>query len=523
MKINKVILTNFRGYSNPTEIYFNDLTVFVGRNDIGKSTVLEALDLFFNEGKGAIKFDKADISVGADNKEYEIAVVFADLPTEVIVDSTYKTTLENEYLLNKDGNLHVIKKFSSGTKFKGTYIRALHPTNPECDDLLQKKVSELRAIIKKEDIDCERQTTNAVMRQAIWKKHSDNLQLAVKDIDVAVGDDAKRIWAKLSEILPAYSLFQSDRQNTDGDKEIQDPLKAAVGQFFLDEKIQVKLNEVASEVEEKLREVSNRTLEKLREMDPAVADTLSPVIPSPTQLKWSDVFKNVSITADDDIPINKRGSGVKRLILLNFFRAEAERRQKDNHNTGLIYAIEEPETSQHFSNQKILAEALISLSKTQNTQVILTTHSGVVVKMLDFKDLRLISKDTDEKKTVTHVEKGILGYPSMNEVNYTSFDEITEEYHDELYGFISSHNWLSDYENGKKRIPYLREKDNGTIIEQNLTETKYIRHVIHHPENTHNDGYTFEMIKQSVENMRTFIAEKTEGTEVWSDKDDFDS
>lgn len=58
MKIKKVILTNFRGYKSTTEINFNDLTVFVGRNDVGKSTILEALDLFFNEGKGTIKFDK---------------------------------------------------------------------------------------------------------------------------------------------------------------------------------------------------------------------------------------------------------------------------------------------------------------------------------------------------------------------------------------------------------------------------------------------------------------------------------
>ena len=61
MKIKKVILTNYRGYRNPTEIDFNNLTVFVGRNDVDKSTVLEALDLFFNEGKGPVKFDKADI------------------------------------------------------------------------------------------------------------------------------------------------------------------------------------------------------------------------------------------------------------------------------------------------------------------------------------------------------------------------------------------------------------------------------------------------------------------------------
>lgn len=46
MKIKKLILTNFSGYKNSTAIDFNDLTVFVGRNDIGKSTILKALDLF---------------------------------------------------------------------------------------------------------------------------------------------------------------------------------------------------------------------------------------------------------------------------------------------------------------------------------------------------------------------------------------------------------------------------------------------------------------------------------------------
>ncbi|MEY8403925.1 AAA family ATPase [Oscillospiraceae bacterium 44-34] len=45
------------------------------------------------------------------------------------------------------------------------------------------------------------------------------------------------------------------------------------------------------------------------------------------QIFRADVFKSVSITSDENIPINKRGSGSKRLILLNFFRAEVERRQ----------------------------------------------------------------------------------------------------------------------------------------------------------------------------------------------------
>ena len=45
----------------------------------------------------------------------------------------------------------------------------------------------------------------------------------------------------------------------------------------------------------------------------------------------------------ENIPINKRGSGVKRLILFKFFRAEAERRLQESNTTSIIYAIEEPE------------------------------------------------------------------------------------------------------------------------------------------------------------------------------------
>ena len=63
-------------------------------------------------------------------------------------------------------------------------------------------------------------------------------------------------------------------------------------------------------------------------MNPEVADTLTPVIPDYDALKWADVFKKIDISSDEDIPLNKRGSGVKRLILLNFFRAEADRREK---------------------------------------------------------------------------------------------------------------------------------------------------------------------------------------------------
>ena len=46
-----IYIENFRGYKGKTYISIESLTAFVGKNDIGKSTILEALDVFFPDGR----------------------------------------------------------------------------------------------------------------------------------------------------------------------------------------------------------------------------------------------------------------------------------------------------------------------------------------------------------------------------------------------------------------------------------------------------------------------------------------
>lgn len=510
MKIDSMKISNFRGYAGNTEIKFNDLTVFVGKNDIGKSTVLEALDIFFNEGKGVVKLDKSDVNVENrrnENQETCISVIFKDLPDEIVIDSNVPTTLKDEFLLNAEKKLEVIKKYNNGG-YPKVFIKAMHPSNSNCKNLLLKKNADLKKIVQQKQIVCENQSVNSLLRKAIWEHYSEDLSLQETEID-ASKEDAKKIWDKLSNYMPVYSLFQSDRKNSDGDSEVQDPLKEAVKQIINDEELQQTLASVAKVVETKLKEVSGRTLEKLREMDPAVANSLNPVIPTADKLKWVDVFKAVSISGDEDIPINKRGSGVKRLVLLNFFRAEAERRAEEGDNTGIIYAIEEPETSQHTENQKKLIEAFKSLSQANNVQVLLTTHSAFIVKHLDFTDIRLITQgDGSNQRVIKDVLPRQLKYPSLNEVNFIAFNEATEEYHDELYGFIDFQGWREEYKRGKPLRPYKQIGRNRKIINTKKILTEYIRHQIHHPENTHNNKYTEEELLHSINMMREFISRK---------------
>jgi len=521
MKIKSLTIKNFRSYKDETTVSFNDLTAFVGRNDVGKSSVLEALDVFFHDGKGTVKLDKEDINKeGKQNGDNDITITvsFSDLPANVILDETNETTLANEFLLHSDGCLHIKKTFKSASTTASNIkvsIIANHPTNPQCDKLLQKKQADLSRQIETLGIDCEDRRKNALMRAAIWNHYHDNLQLAETEIEVAAKDgDIKSIWDKLQLSLPYYSLFQSDRKNSDGDDEVQDPLKAAVKQILSAVELQEKLQQIAQSVQQTLQEVSDLTLAKLREINPEIANSLHPNIDF-ANLKWPDVFKNVSISGDNDIPINKRGSGVKRLVLISFFRAEAERRQHESNNSGIIYAIEEPETSQHKEHQRILMDALKQLSQQANTQVIITTHSADIVKNLGFDNIRLVLNTEHGTKEIKNVEQSVLPSPSLNEVNYLAFGDFSWEYHNELYGYLQAKAMDEDNNNIQEKHfdPWLQSKGcnimkswtrikrDGTQETFSVTTQTYIRNFIHHPENTNNVVFTDSELQASIEKM----------------------
>ena len=71
MKLEKISIQNFRGYKDKITLDLSNFTALVGKNDIGKSTIMDALDIFFNNGKGTIKIDKTEVP----NDKNEKAVI----------------------------------------------------------------------------------------------------------------------------------------------------------------------------------------------------------------------------------------------------------------------------------------------------------------------------------------------------------------------------------------------------------------------------------------------------------------
>ncbi|HER2960113.1 ATP-binding protein [Streptococcus pyogenes] len=419
MRLKKLKLKNFRGYRDEMVVDFDALTAFIGKNDAGKSTILEALEIFFNNK--LVVCEREDLSVGVDEDSIYITCIFDELPNEIIVDASSKTSLQEENLLNLDGDLEIKKIFKcSSAKPKPTIkIVCNHPIDDNFKDLLLLKQGELkkRAVDLGIDENNYDKRSNVSIRKAILDS---NANLTIEKVELEVDkEDAKKVYGVIETFLPIYALFQSDRSSSDSDKEIADPMSVAVSQAL--QELKSEIDKIKREVQQKAIETAGRTLAKLQEMDEELAASLIPEFKS--EPKFDSLFK-LSIKSDDDISINKRGSGVRRLILLNFFRAEAERKLSETErNQSIIYAFEEPETSQHPSHQKLLIEAFLELASKENTQIILTTHTPALGGLLPISSLRLVEKSKNSKvsngsdKVLQRITEtlGVLPDPISNE------------------------------------------------------------------------------------------------------------
>ena len=406
MQLQSVKLTNFRGYRATIIIPIDEaMTGIVGRNDFGKSTILEALAIFF-ESDGA-KTDKNDMNCfaltgGAD--QFEIGCEFDDLPASLVLDENVETTLADEYLLNAEGNFEVIKVFKASTgKLDKAAIRCQHPADAALSNLLGLKMADLKKLGQ------DRGVADAVVDKRVasqWRQAIRNgaaplaCQETLLDVDKGFSTEGKSIWGKIQEQLPTYALFKADRESSDVDPEAKNPLQQAVKDA--QDALQAQIAAIEAQIETSVLDVANRTLDKLREMAPELASELKPRFKE--KPKWTF---NFTLDGENGIPINKRGSGVRRLILLNFFRAEAEKAVIGSQRN-VIYAIEEPETSQHPNYQIMLMKALLALSNQPNRQIIVTTHVPALAGLIPIDGVRYVTKDDHGVPTVKMPDDVVL-------------------------------------------------------------------------------------------------------------------
>lgn len=532
MELKKLKLKNFRGYQDLMIDFGSNLNLIIGRNDVGKSTIMEALEIFFNgDSKNAIvKPEISDCNIYSGDKIMEITAFFKINENEKIyIDATYPTNLYEEFLLNKDKLLEIKKTWNcSGssltTSSLNISINAYYPQIFE-KPIIQLRNKELQKELEKykEEIvnyDEINKSINAQMRMALYN-YLINEETEFKEIEIEIkkiNPEEKDVWSRLKNNLPLFFLFQSDRSNSDSDIEVQNPLKIATKKVLSD--LQPELDSIKQRVEEAVSKIGKETIEKLKDFDSEIAAKLKTNL----NLKaWDSIF-SFDLLSDDNIPLNKRGSGVRRLILLSYFRAEAERIASQDNKRNIIYAIEEPETSQHPDYQKMILDSLVEIAEDDKHQIIITTHTPEIAKMVSPEDIIFIKKengvpyivDDDEIKIKNIVESlGIL--PSIqgklvvcvegdNDVNFLkNINQSVNELKD-IINFKSEDISILPL-SGSKLLDWIDKNylENSNVIEFHLYDSDVKKYVERIKEiNEKNDGRRFG-INTKLKEMENYI------------------
>ncbi len=489
MRLVKLKLKNYKCYQTETTFLVDDLTAIIGKNDIGKSSLIEAIDGFFND-----KIDQSDLSVNADTNSIELTCFFEGIPNDVVLDTTSPTSPIDEGILNQENQLEIKKMFSfGGRKSIAIFINGNYPTDERLADLLSMKNTKLKSYAEELGVDLAdvNKRKNPPIRQKIRESIGGDRSLHELKVDgnIESENNLKTIWSSLKKLLPIFSLFKVDKPLDDKDGDIKDPMQVAIDEALALPEIIDLLDKVEDKVREASTEVADRTIEKLKDFDESLSERMkSDFRKSPSYNKIFDL----TLLNENNIPLNKRGSGIRRLVLLSFFQAQAESRKAKANAPSIIYAIEEPETSQHPNHQKIVINALTNLSEQLNVQVLFTTHSANLVREIPIESLRYISIDEND---LIKIEYG------KNIVDGSDNDEVIEKIIKTLGILPNPSDWIrvivyvegNHDVNALKRYSYILNADDPTIID--LTSSRKVGYVItggsalkHYLEHKHLEG-----------------------------------
>lgn len=204
--------------------------------------------------------------------------------------------------------------------------------------------------------------------------------------------------------------------------------------------------------------------------------------------------------SDVQISLNSIGAGYEMVFsfLYSYYLAK-------QNNKKIIMLMDEPELHLHPSLQKKFIDFLLDIS--EQCQIILTSHSPILVKQLLYNDnVKTIVLNND--KTQSEISDFRLTYLSANEINYLAFRLATEEYHNELYEEIKNtycpEKSIKAFDNKffvvqKKQLKNYMWKGRANEVSIHT----YIRNQIHHRKENGNPDY--DKLKKSIEFMRTCL------------------
>jgi len=385
MRIHSITVNNYRPFKVLEDVRLGQLTTMVGKNDTGKSSILRAIQLFFEKKP---KIDPSDVhDNAAPNEDVMIEIVFTSFPEKIEIEEGIETTLRDEMLLDENEYLRIRKTYPRDklTNFGMSLI-----TQDFQDDffggLANLKETELNKRCREADIDVTkagRGITNRSKREALRAKAKERgIEIGEYELKLSPKDE---LWKCIESRLPDFDLFESETKTDVSETSFQSPFRPIIKTAADQPDVTDARGKFTGAIERALQGEVNKIFERLkRHTDGINALTVKPVF------SWDKavVFQIYGKDHDGvDKALEKRGSGIRRLLMVAFFEYLAEEGEEKEAN--FIFGIEEPENDLHPGLQRELAQSFRQLADL-GYQIIVTSHSPVFAGASPMEDLTLI-------------------------------------------------------------------------------------------------------------------------------------
>ena len=389
MYLHSLRIQGFRKHYDTT-IVFSDSTFLIGENNVGKSSILYALDYLLNN-KPKVNLNEYFSCITAEGENKRIAdeiiltAEFCDLPIEAKLWRGFKGRVipSTDNVAGKTGLSFIYRKTfkfgSSAAKIETKEFKREIKTNFEACNTVQDYLDN--------GLDKNKKLT------AKEKRLFDTVD------EIYEFDESEEVWVEnpggipqnVMSKLPKYLLIPAQ------DKE--DEITGSSGT------LQKTLNELFSEIRESSENYkeAQKYLDKLsKELDPEDSSTeISKMIVELNDIV-SEIFPGTGITtsanlsdADNVIkptfgiemnsniatPANLQGTGLIRSTVFALLRYKSLRdnRKNNNETRPLIIGFEEPEIYLHPNAINKMRDTIYNLAESANNQIVCTTHSPYMI------------------------------------------------------------------------------------------------------------------------------------------------
>jgi predicted ATP-dependent endonuclease of OLD family len=388
MKLKNIAITNYRGVKEKQEIPLENLSSVVGKNDAGKSIVLNAIATFLDIKNYPI--------VDSDFNSTETAIIFQVRFNHPKLKELLETKVKSK-IKKADGLDEFLNDFifddeiifkrevgKIGKAYSNESILIKDFVSEEFANLYAKSDADLNIIIEENNIEIPVEGTGRNSKIEKIKY--------IKEFCVAQGIQIEEKFIvddfKIGSLFPQVELFVSD-YGLEADTKFKTNSVTEISGYFKRETQEEtqRLRVIEKEIE---GEMQNEA-ESIKDFMLDYTSSLQKVEIKP-QIIWKDAIKNVDVRFQFDgdenpIPMSHKGTGYRRLFMVARFRYLAEKNKGNN----IVYLIEEPETFLHPSAQEDLLNALKELS--EDNQIVITTHSPVFAGATETSSVILCKKE----------------------------------------------------------------------------------------------------------------------------------